>query len=377
MKRFAAIKWARDVPTLLHNGRVDRLGHHLLLILATYGRNDGSDIWASVNTLAREVHATVGEVEDALERLQKADLLSPAAASNGAPGWSLNLSLAHERDTVVESRLERRRAVDRERKRRQRERARGAGHDELHRDVTQELTVTSVTLLRDGEKGVTQECHDVTQDCHGCHGTDTVTSAGQDGCNSLINSLNSHVLRIEDARPTKTETTPVPEHDPKQSPAKASKKIKKSGGYTPEFEAWWALYPLKKDKHNAAVKFTAARKLVSVDVLNDGAKRYATEVAGRDPEHVKYAKTWLHGRCWENGAAPLVDDVLEWLRSEWQAGRVRPIEERTGLSYVPPDLPLDVTTREQVEAFYLDASREWITAHRDQIIERLTHRSAS
>ena len=61
--RYTAIKWAREVPTLLHHGRVDRLGHHLLLLLATYAKNDGSDMYASMSTLAKESHAPARDVQ--------------------------------------------------------------------------------------------------------------------------------------------------------------------------------------------------------------------------------------------------------------------------------------------------------------------------
>lgn len=71
------------------------------------------------------------------------------------------------------------------------------------------------------------------------------------------------------------------------------------------------------------------------------------------------------------------DAATEWLRAEWHAGRTRPITERTGLAYHPPDLPLDVAGKDAVEQFLRDAARTWITTNRDRILTRLTHRSAS
>jgi hypothetical protein len=231
--------------------------------------------------------------------------------------------------------------------------------------------VTSVTLLRDAGEGVTQECHDVTHECHGCHASESVTSAGQEGCNSLINSLNSHVLRIEDARQTKTAIETGSANDPKPTPAKTRKRH----GYSPEFEAWWALYPRNTDKHAASKRFASALKVTDLATLTDGVQRYAREVEGRLPEHIKHAATWLHNRCWENGTPPPRSSALEWVRAEWQAGRARPIEVRTGLTYTPPDLPLDVSTRQDIEAFHVKAIREWINTNHELIIERL--RSAS
>lgn len=66
------------------------------------------------------------------------------------------------------------------------------------------------------------------------------------------------------------------------------------------------------------------------------------------------------------------DTASDWVRVEWKAGRVKPIEDRTGLRYTPPDLPMDIAGRDAVEDFHANACREWIAAHHDVIIDRLT-----
>ena len=76
-------------------------------------------------------------------------------------------------------------------------------------------------------------------------------------------------------------------------------------------------------------------------------------------------------------AAMATQAATDWLRAEWQAGRTRPIQERTGLVYHPPDLPLDVVGEEPTRKFLVQAARDWITANREDILARLTHRSAS
>lgn len=186
--RYTAIRWAREVPTLLHRGRVDRLGHHLLLLLATYAKNDGSDMYASVTSLAKEVHDAERDVFDALGRLETAGLIRREHASNGAPGWSLNLDARAESDSVAESRLMRRRAADRERQRRRRKLLKEDSHAEVDRDVTQELPVTSEGVTQ--ESGVSHAEVDrdiavVTQELPVSHASMTVTTAGQSAYNSL------------------------------------------------------------------------------------------------------------------------------------------------------------------------------------------------
>jgi hypothetical protein len=71
------------------------------------------------------------------------------------------------------------------------------------------------------------------------------------------------------------------------------------------------------------------------------------------------------------------DAAAEWLRAEWTAGRVRQVEQRTGLHYPRPDLPANVSGREASERWATDHARQWITANHELIITRLTTRNAS
>lgn len=197
--RYTAIKWAREVPTLLHRGRVDRLGHHLLLLLATYAKNDGSDMYASVTSLAKDARAPERDVVDVLDRLEKAGLIERAHASNGAPGWSLNLSARSDEDPALEARQAQRRAATRKRTQAWRERRKSSGDAEVERHVTQESGVTNGVVtpeLSVTDEGVTQECDagdaevvrhqdDVTHQCDAGDARVSVTTAGQTPYNSL------------------------------------------------------------------------------------------------------------------------------------------------------------------------------------------------
>lgn len=169
--------------------------------------------------------------------------------------------------------------------------------------------------------------------------------------------------------------------EPSNDPHRKTIKPRNVGGYTSEFEAWWDHYPRKVDKLHAFRKFKTALQVTDAGTLMASVKRFATEMAGREPEHIKHAATWLHGRCWENGAdsagpGSTVEQVRAWLNAEWEAGRVGGIEERTGLRYPQPDLPLDLPQTE-IERWLLDRCRQWMAANRDLIIERLTARSSA
>lgn len=78
-------------------------------------------------------------------------------------------------------------------------------------------------------------------------------------------------------------------------------------------------------------------------------------------------------------AAPTVrpsglDEAREWLRGEWTAYRTTRITELTGLRYVEGNLPPGHTAAE-AKAWHDNHRREWITAHSDQILARLTEAS--
>lgn len=67
----------------------------------------------------------------------------------------------------------------------------------------------------------------------------------------------------------------------------------------------------------------------------------------------------------------------EWLLGEHREGRVSEIERRTGLRYQRPDLPDDVSGRDQIDRWFLNHRQQWITTHNATIIDRLITRNAS
>jgi len=69
------------------------------------------------------------------------------------------------------------------------------------------------------------------------------------------------------------------------------------------FEEFWATYPAPKDKGRARTAFKSAIKKVSLEVILDGARRYATD-PNRIDEFTKLPATWLNAEAWDNDPLP-------------------------------------------------------------------------
>lgn len=294
--RFTAIRWAREVPTQLHQGRVDRLGHHVLLLMATYAKNDGTDVFVASGTLAKEAHAAERDVEAALGRLEAVGLIRPDHTSNGIPGWSLNLEHRSDSDPVLEDRTERRRAAERERQRRRRERLKRGSHATVDRDVTQELTVTDEGVTHKSgvsHAEVDRDKADVTHKLGVSHASESVTTAGQQGCNSLE--------LPKDLTP-KDELHPIPDGSGQatliQFPASKPKPAPKQTGYSEPYEAAWVAYGRKGSKKTAFAEWQRAIKRADIATITAAIGPY---VASRpDLQFRKDFERWLKGDCWES-----------------------------------------------------------------------------
>lgn len=72
------------------------------------------------------------------------------------------------------------------------------------------------------------------------------------------------------------------------------------------FTEFWSTYPPRKNssKSDAEKAYAAALKKGAdpADILA-GAKLYAADRAEQDPQYTAHAKTWLHGRRWEDALA--------------------------------------------------------------------------
>lgn len=88
--------------------------------------------------------------------------------------------------------------------------------------------------------------------------------------------------------------------------------------YTPEFERFWAVYPRREDKGNAADAFDAALERADIEDIIAGAARYAID-PNRDPSKTKFAQGWLNADRWLDETGPGSLSVAD------QAARIRAV----------------------------------------------------
>lgn len=154
-----------------------------------------------------------------------------------------------------------------------------------------------------------------------------------------------------------------------------------------EFEEWWKAYPRHEDKMRARKAYVGARDKTTADVLLAGAKGYAVIAAkrraerpnGQDP--VAHPSSWLNGERWTDEtvahAVPQSkNDAMDWIRDCYREGSTKPIEERTGMKYPAPPLPMDLT-RDEARAWRLKSKRDWINNNHNEILRRVTMKAVS
>ena len=66
-----------------------------------------------------------------------------------------------------------------------------------------------------------------------------------------------------------------------------------------EFDRWYPVYPRRSARRAAFKSYKQARSRgTTPETLLHGAKRYAAQRAGQDPQFTKMPATWLNGDCW-------------------------------------------------------------------------------
>lgn len=273
------IRWAKQVPPmLLPNKHIDKDAHHVLLVLATYAKSDGTQARPGLQTLAREAYMSVPTTESALDRIQAAGLIGKTAdLVGGTTVWHLNLDVRAAGQSVMDDRAERSRAKARERQRQFRERRRVTPQEPVTQpvdslvdnpDVTGQSTVTrNAPVARD----VTPQSP-VTNAPVGCDITPLWPSQPQ------VTPATTAISEL----PLNCQTPTVPDRDA-------------------EFAAFWAVYPRRVEKKGARAKWdTAVKSGADPEAILTGARRYAAERNGKDPKYTKHPKTWLHNGCWED-----------------------------------------------------------------------------
>ncbi len=68
----------------------------------------------------------------------------------------------------------------------------------------------------------------------------------------------------------------------------------------PDFDAFWAVYPIRKSKEAAKKAWAKAvekLKMRPADIL-EGARRYAAAKRGTDKQYIAHAATWINAQRW-------------------------------------------------------------------------------
>lgn len=72
----------------------------------------------------------------------------------------------------------------------------------------------------------------------------------------------------------------------------------------PDFEAFYTTYPKRVGRKAAESAWLKAIKDTDPAAITAGAKRYADERRGENPQYTKQPSTWLNQGCWEDDPVP-------------------------------------------------------------------------
>lgn len=99
-------------------------------------------------------------------------------------------------------------------------------------------------------------------------------------------------------------STPDPTRpDPTSTPNGVESKPRERGGYSPDFETFWAAYPRKEAKRQAWKAWGKAIERATPERITAGASRYASD-PNRSEQFTKHGSTWLNADGWDDEPLP-------------------------------------------------------------------------
>lgn len=287
---WKAIRWAKTVPPVRRkDGKPDSVAQHVLLVLATFADKDGR-ARPGLSTLARETYLADDTVGGALDRLVTAGLIARGGSFNGTTVWSLNLSVGP--DGAIEA--ERKERLERARIKRNERQVRF----KRGRQVTVPETVTG-----DGaEDRYLTVPEGVTQPISNGAGRRQVTVP-----ETVSNGAGHRQVTV----PTSSSSQVTPAVTAIELPlncqgtATIPGSANAANDHAPlSFEDFYSIYPRKRapaDARKAWNKIVGgSKKAPAVDpaVIVAGARRFAAERAGENPQFTPYPASWLNDGCW-------------------------------------------------------------------------------
>ena len=85
-------------------------------------------------------------------------------------------------------------------------------------------------------------------------------------------------------------------------PDQTSKKTTSAKSVAESFEPWWSHYPRKLARGAAERAYIRALTKTSPETLLAAVQRFASQCAGKDPQYVPHAATWLNAERWSDEA---------------------------------------------------------------------------
>jgi len=387
-----AIRWAREIPTMLHGGRLDRVAHHVVLLIATWADNDGKNAYMSLDALVQYGHVGLAELHEVLGRLEKRGYIIPAVAEHGAAGWVLPVDRKHEPDTIADTRAAKRRAATAKRTREWREAKRVTQDNGVTVTPDSSVTVTQKSSVTTGS--VTQKTTvtggSVTQDCDAGDASGSVTPAGQrpvPPVTSIKNYLHKDACAERPPAAVAAETDPDASNGALFGAAPSKPTKAPAPDFTDDFNAWWALYPRKADRKPALIAYEKARlgkavrdnkkrRPVSAEQLLRATPMFAAQMRqeGREAKHIPMGATWLNKDGWEDyGPAEAPQrPTVDHLRATADAAEAARLLRTHYLD--PGQHPNDPTPHGQ---FVRAARVAFIDQHADELDAILTKQAAS
>lgn len=138
-------------------------------------------------------------------------------------------------------------------------------------------------------------------------------------------------------RPDKDKDT---EKEDTPQPPKGAKAGKLPAG----FEVFWAAYPRKEGKLAAARAFEKALKVLgtpdAAERLQRAAEAFGKACAGKEPQYIPHASTWLNAGRWEDEPLTPADPRQQALATGMWNGRPLTPSERFNLERFPNYLPM-------------------------------------
>lgn len=107
-------------------------------------------------------------------------------------------------------------------------------------------------------------------------------------------------------------------------------------GVDDDFEAFWLVYPRRKDKGHARIAYRRARQKLTRDMLDLAAARFAVCCRGKDVEFIPYPATWLNGERWgdESDSRQVLSQVSHDVREQAPYERFKPCVAPEGLKHM-------------------------------------------